>query len=67
MRGWRDEQGKAVFRAAMRFDDTLIALYEEVAGKAVDQTTRTLFADLLHLEQQEKIQVARAAMSLDDL
>ena len=57
----------AVFRAAMRFDDTLIALYEEVAGKAVDQTTRTLFADLLHLEQQEKIQVARAAMSLDDL
>ena len=53
--------------AAMRFDETLVRLYQEMAEKAVDQSTRDLFKDLVNLEQQEKISVSRAAMSLADM
>ena len=56
-----------IFQAAMTFDDALVNLYREIAAKAVNQNTQALFQDLLHLEQQEKIQVARAVMSLNDM
>jgi hypothetical protein len=56
-----------IFAAALAFDDTLVKLYREVAEKAHDPHTRALFQDLLQLEEQEKIQVTRAAMSLRDM
>ena len=56
-----------IFAAAMRFDEALVRLYQEVAEKAVDQRTRDLFKDLVNLEQQEQISVSRAAMSLADM
>jgi hypothetical protein len=56
-----------IFQAAMTFDEALVNLYREMAAKAVDQKTQALFQDLLHLEQQEKIQVSRAVMSLNDM
>ena len=56
-----------IMAAAMRFDETLVRLYQEMAEKAVDQRTRDLFKDLVNLEQQEKISVSRAAMSLADM
>lgn len=57
----------AIFGAALAFDDTLVKLYRELADKASDPQVRALFQDLLQLEEQEKIQVSRAAMSLRDL
>lgn len=57
----------AIFAAALAFDDTLVKLYREVAEKTHDPRTRALFQDLLRLEEQEKIQVSRAAMSLRDM
>jgi len=56
-----------VFAAALAFDDTLVKLYRELADKANDPHVRALFQDLLRLEEQEKIQVSRAAMSLGDM
>ena len=56
-----------IMAAAMRFDETLVRLYQEMAEKAVDQRTRDLFKDLVNLEQQEQISVSRAAMSLADM
>jgi hypothetical protein len=56
-----------ILQAAMTFDDALVNLYREMAEKAIDHKTKELFRDLLNLEQQEKIQVARAAMSLNDM
>lgn len=56
-----------IFTAALAFDDTLVKLYRELAEKANDPHVRALFQDLLQLEEQEKIQVSRAAMSLRDL
>jgi rubrerythrin len=51
--------------AAVNFDNTLIELYREVAGKVNDATVKEVFQNLLALEEKEKIQVLRAAMSLD--
>jgi hypothetical protein len=56
-----------IFSAALAFDDTLVRLYREITAKANDPRIRSLFQDLLQLEEQEKIQVARAAMSLQDM
>lgn len=52
---------------AMRFDDTLIKLYEELAEKANDPHVKELLTNLLELEKTEKIQTMRAAMSLQDM
>ena len=57
----------AIFSAALAFDDTLVKLYREIAEKAHDTHTKALFQDLRQLEEQEKIQVSRAAMSLQDM
>ena len=54
-------------KIALEFDDTLVRLYREVAEKVHDQKTKELFVNLLHLEEQEKIQITRAAMSLWDM
>lgn len=56
-----------ILRAALTFDDALVRLYREVAAKASDHRTQAVFRDLLHLEEREQIQVARAAMSLQDM
>ena len=56
-----------IFSAALAFDDTLVRLYREITAKANDPRVRSLFQDLLQQEEQEKIQVARAAMSLQDM
>jgi hypothetical protein len=56
-----------IFTAALKFDDTLIELYREVAAKAVDKKTREVFQNLLKLEESEKNQILRAALSLRDM
>ena len=56
-----------IFTAASAFDDTLVRLYREVAEKVNDPKVRTLFQDLLYLEEQERIQISRAAMNLRDM
>jgi len=56
-----------IFQLAMDFDDCLVKLYKEVAEKANDTHTKEVFKNLLRLEEKEKIQVARAAMMLDEL
>lgn len=56
-----------ILQAALTFDDALVALYREVAGKANDARTKAFFRDLLNLEEREQIQVARAAMSMADM
>ncbi len=56
-----------ILDAALNFDEALVTLYREVAAKANDHRTKAVFSDLLKLEEQEKIQVARAAMSLQDM
>lgn len=52
---------------AIRFDDTLIDLYREVSAKVNDPKVKELFLNLLALEEHEKIQTLRAAMSLQDM
>lgn len=56
-----------ILHAALTFDDALVALYREVAEKANDRKTKAFFRDLLNLEEREQIQIARAAMSLQDM
>lgn len=56
-----------IIAAALKFDDALIELYREVAEKAVNHNTRVTFQSLLTLEQGEKNQIARAALSLQDM
>ena len=56
-----------IMQLAMDFDDTLVKLYREVAEKVNDSTTKAVFKNLLQLEEKEKIQVARAAMTLADM
>jgi rubrerythrin len=56
-----------IFQLAMDFDDTLVKLYREVAEKVNDSKTKDVFKNLLQLEEKEKIQVARAAMALNDM
>ncbi|QFY43773.1 hypothetical protein F6R98_15015 [Candidatus Methylospira mobilis] len=56
-----------IFAAALKFDDTLIELYRELAVKAADHKTREVFQNLLKLEEGEKNQIVRAALSLQDM
>jgi len=56
-----------IIQLAMDFDDTLVKLYREVAEKVNDSKTKEVFKNLLQLEEKEKIQVARAAMALNDM
>jgi hypothetical protein len=56
-----------IIAAALKFDDTMIELYREIAEKAVDHKTREVFQSLLALEQGETNQIARAALSLQDM
>lgn len=56
-----------IIKLALAFDDTLVKLYREIAEKAHDGKVKSLFSNLLALEENEKIQVARAAMSLWDM
>jgi rubrerythrin len=53
-----------IVQIAMDFDDTLVSLYKEVAEKANNPKVKALFKNLLQLEEKEKVQVARAAMTL---
>jgi hypothetical protein len=53
-----------IIQIAMDFDDALVSLYKEVAEKANNPKVKALFKNLLQLEEKEKIQVARAAMTL---
>lgn len=56
-----------IFQIALDFDETLVKLYREVSEKVNDSRTKTVFKDLLQMEEREKILVIRAAMSLDDM
>ena len=56
-----------IIQIAMDFDNTLVKLYQEVADKVNDSKTKEVFKNLLQLEEKEKIQVARAAMMLQDM
>ena len=56
-----------IIQIAMDFDDALVSLYREVAEKANNSKVKALFNNLLQLEESEKIQVARAAMTLGDM
>ncbi|MGZ8219974.1 hypothetical protein [Methylomagnum sp.] len=56
-----------LIKIALALDDTLVKLYREVAEKANDGKVKALFANLLALEESEKTQVVRAAMSLWDM
>jgi hypothetical protein len=53
-----------IVQIALDFDDTLVSLYKEVAEKANNAKVKALFKNLLQLEEKEKVQVARAAMTL---
>jgi rubrerythrin len=53
-----------IIQIAMDFDDTLVSLYKEIADKANNTKVKALFNNLLQLEEKEKVQVARAAMTL---
>lgn len=51
----------------LNFDTTLIELYREVSTKVNDPRVKEVFLNLLALEEHEKIQVMRAALSLQDM
>lgn len=52
---------------ALDFDETLVALYQEVSAKVGEPKLKEVFLNLLALEEKEKIQVLRAAMSFQDM
>jgi rubrerythrin len=52
---------------AMEFDTVLIELYREVSAKINDPKVKEVFLNLLALEEHEKIQVMRAALSFQDM
>ena len=56
-----------VVRITLDFDQTLVALYREVAGKVNDHKVKEVFTNLLILEERETTQLARAVMSFADL
>ncbi|SMF95010.1 hypothetical protein SAMN02949497_2350 [Methylomagnum ishizawai] len=58
---------EALISIAMDFDDTLVALYREVSAKVDEPKLKEVFLNLLALEEKEKIQVLRAAMSFQDM
>lgn len=53
--------------AAMRYDDCLISLYRQIERTAAVPEVREVFANLLALEEQEKHQTTRNALSIYDL
>jgi rubrerythrin len=56
-----------VIALAMRVDDGLIGLYEELAACALSADVKELFANLLELEKQEKSKAIRGALEMKDL
>lgn len=51
---------------ALKVDDALINLYSHMANDASTSESRTLFSNLISLEEAEKVKKARAALSSYD-
>ncbi len=56
-----------VIDVAMKLDDCLIELYEDMAMRAESEDLRAVFNNLVEMEKQEKLNVTRTALSLDDI
>jgi rubrerythrin len=55
-----------VIQMGLEFDDCLIAVYQDLAENAPDEQARSVFQNLLELEQKEKRQLARNAQRVLD-
>lgn len=51
---------------ALKINDYLIALYEQLAAEASSSRTRELFKELASMEKVQKVQAVRAALSAND-
>ncbi|EAT12621.1 hypothetical protein HF888_11610 [Bermanella marisrubri] len=52
---------------ALQLDDYFISLYEGMVESANSPTVKSVFQNLLEMEQQEKIRTARTALELRDM
>jgi len=53
-------------KIALRIDDYLIDLYNQMLSESTSDESRVLFQSLVQLEQSEKMRTVRAALSAED-
>jgi len=51
---------------ALKIDDYLIGLYKQVLAETTSSESRSLFSNLVQLEESEKMRTVRAALSAND-
>jgi len=56
-----------VVAAAMHFDACLIAFYREMAQRALSETVREIFENLLVMEQHEQIELSKQTLGIRSL
>jgi hypothetical protein len=52
---------------ALKLDDYFIELYEGMVENASSSAVKSVFQNLLDMEQQEKIRTSRAALTIHDM
>lgn len=56
-----------VIAMALKLDDYFIELYEGMVENASSSAVKSVFQNLLEMEQQEKIRTSRAALTIHDM
>ena len=56
-----------VITMALKLDDYFIELYEGMVENASSSAVKSVFQNLLEMEQQEKIRTSRAALTIHDM
>ena len=52
---------------ALKLDDFFIELYQEIIDHSASSSVKVVFQNLLDMEQQEKISMAKTALQLNDM
>lgn len=56
-----------VILMALKLDDYFIELYEDMVKSTSSSNVKSVFQNLLEMEQQEKIRTARTALNISDM
>ena len=56
-----------VVNMALKLDDYFIDLYQEMINNSASSSVKVVFQNLLDMEQQEKIRMAKTALQLNDM
>ncbi len=62
-----DMSVEEIVKTALKFDDCLVDFYTVMAEKCVSEEVKSIFSNLLKMENQEKMKLVRIAQEVYDL